>query len=88
LSLLGSGEFQIRQQRRWLPRPLVSDPTAPVNDRWVTIPANTWHRLIGGAEHWGMVSFHTVPAEELFEERPISPDSLDDGQTERHRYQG
>ena len=86
LSLLGHGEFQLWDGRRWEPYPLVSDPGAPVDRRWVTIPPNTWHRLFVGPSDWGMLSFHTVAAEELIEERPSSTDSLDGGPTERLRY--
>ena len=32
---------------------------------------NVWHRpVINNAADWAVVSFHTVPAEELVEERP------------------
>ena len=65
---------------------MVSDPGASVDRRWVTIPPNTWHQLFVGPGDWGMLSFHTVAAEELIEERPTSADSLDGGPTERHRY--
>ncbi|MGH9361854.1 MAG: hypothetical protein ACRD2T_08040 [Thermoanaerobaculia bacterium] len=87
LSLTGHGDFQMREEGRWRPYPLVSDPGAPLERRWVSIPQNTWHRLFVGDESWGMLSFHTVASEELIEERPIGPDGLDGGPTERHRYQ-
>lgn len=87
LSLMGRGEFQLRQGGRWESHPLVSDPSAPPEHRWVDIPRSTWHRLFVGDGNWGMLSFHTVAPEELIEERPVRPDDLDDGPTERHRYQ-
>ena len=87
LSLAGRGEFQLRQGANWESHPLVSDAGAPPERRWVSIPPSTWHRLVVGAESWGMLSFHTVPAEDLIEEVPIGPDGLDGGPTERHRYQ-
>jgi len=87
LSLTGCGEFQLRERGRWTAYPLVSDPRAPRVRRWVSIPQGTWHRLFVGGGNWGMLSFHTVAAEELVEERPIGPDGLDGGPTERHRYQ-
>lgn len=86
LSLAGRGEFQLRQGGIWEPHPLVSDPGAPPERRWVSIPPNTWHRLFVGDESWGMLSFHTVAAEDLLEELPIGPEGLDGGPTERHRY--
>lgn len=87
LSLTGRGEFQLREGRRWESHPLISDPGAQPERRWVSIPQSTWHRLFVGGGNWGMLSFHTVLAEELVEERPIGPDGLDGGPTERHRYQ-
>ena len=86
LSLTGRGEFQLREGGRWESYPLVSDPSAPLERRGVSIPQSTWHRLFVGGANWGMLSFHTVPAEELVEERPSGPDGLDGGPTEQHRY--
>src|SRR5437870_2614095 len=38
---------------------------------WVPIPQNVWHQpVISKGADWVVVSFHTVPAEELIEERP------------------
>ena len=87
LSLTGRGEFQLREGGRWESYPLVSAPGAPRERRWVSIPPSTWHRLFVGGESWGMLSFHTVAAADLVEERPMGPDGLDGGPTERHRYQ-
>jgi hypothetical protein len=55
----------------WQSHILVCDPNAPLERRWISIPKNVWHRPVipKGAE-WVVVSFHTVPAEELIEERP------------------
>jgi hypothetical protein len=50
---------------------LISSPDAPMERRWISIPQNVWHRPVVGADaDWVVVSFHTVPAEELIEERP------------------
>ena len=68
---------------RWQSNFLISDPDAPLERRWISIPANTWHRPVVGKEaHWVVVSFHTFPAEELIEEK------LDEaaGETRRKRY--
>jgi len=55
----------------WQPNILVSDPDAPLEARWISIPPNVWHRpVIPKAADWLVVSFHTVPATELIEERP------------------
>ena len=55
---------------------LVSDPDASLERRWISIPQNVWHRpVIPKGADWVVVSFHTVPAEELIEERPHSGDT-------------
>jgi hypothetical protein len=53
------------------PNILVSDAGAALERRWISIPKNVWHRpvTVKGAD-WLVVSFHTVPADELIEERP------------------
>jgi hypothetical protein len=87
LSLLGTGTFEVREAERWSPHPLVSASDAALEDRWVTIPPNVWHRLFVGDRPWGMLSFHTVAAEELIEERPADPRDLD-GAVARQLYEG
>jgi len=32
----------------------------------------TWHQAITGEAYWTVVSFHTVPSDELVEERPTN----------------
>ncbi len=55
----------------WHSHILASDPSAPFEKRWISIPQNIWHRpVIPKGADWVVVSFHTVPAEELIEERP------------------
>lgn len=87
-SLSGNGEFQLREGGRWESYPLASEADAPRERRWVSIPQSTWHRLFVGPADWGVLSFHTVPAEELIEERPIGPDGLDGGPTTQQLYEG
>jgi hypothetical protein len=55
----------------WRSHILISDPAAPLEGRWISIAKNIWHRpVIPPGVDWIVVSFHTVPAEELIEERP------------------
>jgi len=70
----------------WRSNVLVNDPDAPLKRRWISIPPNTWHRpVVGKDAHWVVVSFHTVPAEELIEEKP----DFDRGRgTRQKRYVG
>src|SRR6266550_1691191 len=68
---------------QWLSNILVSDLDVPLDERWISIPPNVWHQPVVATEtDWVVVSFHTVPAEELIEERPGSGE----GGTKQMRY--
>jgi hypothetical protein len=70
MSFQGSGDMQTGEPGQWQSNVLVSDPQAPLERRWISIPPNVWHRPVVGANaDWTVVSFHTVLAEELIEER-------------------
>ena len=71
MSFEGSGDMQTGEPGKWQSNVLVSDPDAPLERRWISIPRDAWHRpRIDAAADWAVVSFHTVPADELIEERP------------------
>src|SRR5213592_1671997 len=71
MSFEGSGDLQTGEPGRWQSNVLVSNTEAPLDRRWISIPPNVWHRpVVGKDEDWVVVSFHTMPAEELIEERP------------------
>jgi hypothetical protein len=71
MSFAGSGDLQTGAPGKWKSNVLVSNPDAPLERRWISIPTKVWHRPVINAEtDWAVVSFHTVPAEELIEERP------------------
>jgi hypothetical protein len=71
MSFQGSGDLQTGEPGQWESNVLVSNPEAPLEQRWISIPPNIWHRPIVGADaDWAVVSFHTIVAEELIEERP------------------
>ena len=73
MTLHGSGDMRIRADAassRWESNVLVSDPSAPLERRWISIPPNVWHRPVVGRDgDWVVISFHTVPTEELIEEK-------------------
>jgi hypothetical protein len=70
MSFGGGGDMKIGEPGNWRSNVLVSDPNAPIEQRWISIPPNTWHRpVVSKSADWTVVSFHTVPAEELIEER-------------------
>jgi hypothetical protein len=59
-----------RSSSTWQSNILVSEPSAPLERRWISIPPNVWHRpVVGKDADWVVVSFHTVSAEELIEEK-------------------
>ena len=88
VSWAGGGDFQVHDGERWRSHVLSSDPRAPLDRRWVSIPPDTWHQGVVGAKDWLVVSFHTVPAGELVEERPdpSDPDPFRPQRTRRRRY--
>ena len=86
-SFAGTGNMDIRGSlhSEWTRNVLISDVDRPLERRWISIPPNVWHQpVIPPGENWVVVSFHTVPAPELIEERP-STDG-DDTETKRMRY--
>ncbi len=85
LSLTGTGRFELQERDSWASHPLVSSERGAAEQRWVTIPPSTWHRLFVDTQAWGMLSFHTVAPEELIEERPVDPAKLE-GETHQERY--
>jgi hypothetical protein len=75
MSFEGTGDLQLRAgpEAAWQSNVLVSDPEAPLERRWISIPQNVWHQpIVPKGANWVVVSFHTVPAVELIEERPDS----------------
>ena len=84
MTLEGSGDMRTEDRGQWQSNVLISDHQAPLERRWISIPQNVWHRPVVGADtDWTVVSFHTVPAEELIEEKP--DDSSQDG-TKQMKY--
>ncbi|UCB42843.1 MAG: hypothetical protein JSV77_10415 [Dehalococcoidales bacterium] len=83
MSSRGSGNLQIWDGKKWNSNRLISDTGAPLERRWLSIPANVWHQAVVTEENWAVMSFHTVPENELIEERP---DATDVKLTRQRRY--
>ncbi len=83
MSYKGSGDLQIWTGERWCSNPLVSDSEVPIENRWISISPNIWHRAIVPRENWVVLSFHTAAEDELIEERP---DTTDTELTYQRRY--
>src|SRR5881398_40851 len=86
MSFEGSGDLQTGQPGKWQTNVLVSEADAPLERRWISIPTNVWHHpLINADTDCAVVSFHTVPAEELIEERP--DDSCEAGTRQKNIWE-
>jgi len=70
MSYRGSGDLQTIVDAQWCSNELVSDPPMPLLRRCASIPVKVWHQAVVPNQNWAVVSFHTVPAHELIEERP------------------
>lgn len=88
MSWSGHGDFQVHDGAIWRSHLLVSDRSAPLERRWISIPEETWHQGVVGDQDWLVVSFQTVAAVELIEERPdpADPDPFHPLRTRRRRY--
>jgi hypothetical protein len=85
MSYRGCGAFEVWVNDQWHSHPLVSIPDGPIESRWVSIPAGTWHQVVVPDQDWVVVSFHTVFDDELIEERPDPDDPVS---TRRKLYVG
>jgi L-amino acid N-acyltransferase YncA len=85
MSYRGTGDLQTGGEGRWQSTRLISEASAALEQRWISVPPNVWHQAVVPDQDWVVVSFHTVSAEELIEERP---DTGDPGRTNRRRYLG
>lgn len=70
MSYRDKGDMQTGGPGQWKSHPLVSSRDADWEKRWISIPTNVWHQCIVPEANWVVVSFQTVPAHELIEERP------------------
>jgi hypothetical protein len=88
MSYRGSADMQTWNGKEWVSHVLSSDPQAPTEQRWLSIPTNVWHRPVMGAGDWVVVSFHTAADDRLIEERPRDDENPDHGLVSVERYAG
>jgi hypothetical protein len=81
-SYRGTGDLQVWDDQ-WRSNFLKSEAETSLESRWLSIPVNVWHQVVVPENNWVVVSFHTVPAEELIEERPVQADMA---VTQQRRY--
>jgi hypothetical protein len=75
MSYWATGDLQTGGVGKWQSNPLVSHPSASLEKRWISVPPNVWHQAVVVDRDWVVVSFHTVDAHELIEERPAAEDA-------------
>jgi hypothetical protein len=83
MSFRGIEDLQTEDDGHWQSNLLINNREAALAQRWVTIPPNVWHQAIVADSDWVVVSFQTVSAEELIEERP---DTTDASRTQQRKY--
>jgi hypothetical protein len=88
MSFRGSADMQTWNGAAWISHLLRSEPDAPREQRWLSIPMNTWHKPVMGDCNWVVVSFHTAADDELIEERPADDADPDIGATMSQLYDG
>jgi hypothetical protein len=71
-SYRGSGDLQTGGEGHWQSHKLVSADGAGQEERWISVPPGVWHQAVVPDQDWVVVSFHTVRAEDLIEERPVA----------------
>lgn len=79
------GDLQTGGEGRRQAHRLRSEEGTPMDARWVSIPSGVWPQVVVPDRDWVVVSFHTVPAHEMIEERP---DTADAGKTRQRKYIG
>lgn len=75
MSYTGSGFFEVSdspdfEDGEGASNLLTSDFDAPMETRWISIPAGTWHQAVVDEGEWVVLSFHTAAENEIIEERP------------------
>jgi hypothetical protein len=50
MTFAGSGDMQTGEPGQWKSNVLIGDPEAPLEQRWISIPQNAWHRPVVGKD--------------------------------------
>lgn len=89
MSYRGRGDLQTWDGGGWQSSVLSSARDTPLAGRWLTIPANVWHRpVMPQGAPWLVVSFHTAAADSLIEERPLDDERPDAEESTSELYAG
>jgi hypothetical protein len=88
MSYQGWADMQTWNGQRWVSNALRSTDGQPLENRWLSIPTNVWHRPVMGDVDWAVVSFHTASDTELIEELPLDDENPDHGSRAAEVYAG
>jgi hypothetical protein len=88
MSYQGRADMRTWDGQRWVSNHLRSDPTQPLENRWLSIPTNVWHRPVMADLDWAVVSFHTASDAALIEELPLDDEHPDHGSRAATVYAG
>ena len=67
LTIIGSGNTKILNNNTWTSN-LRKDSDKVIENRWLSIPADTWHQPLAEEEDWITITFHTADADEIIDE--------------------
>jgi hypothetical protein len=88
MSYQGSADMRTWDGQRWVSNLLRSEAGQSVENRWLSIPTNVWHRPVMGDVDWAVVSFHTASDTALIEELPLDDEQPDRGSRAASVYAG
>jgi hypothetical protein len=88
MSYQGSADMRTWDGKRWVSNLLRSETSQPLENRWLSIPTNVWHRPVMGDVDWAVVSFHTASDDALIEGLPLDDEQPDRGSRAATIYAG
>ena len=88
MSYRGWADMQTWDGQCWVSNVLRSEEGQPLENRWLSIPTNVWHRPVMGEVDWAVVSFHTASDTAPIEELPIDDEQPDRGTKAATVYAG
>jgi hypothetical protein len=88
MSYRGSADMQLWNGKAWDSHRMASGADRTFDTRWLSIPANVWHKPVMSGETWVVVSFHTAADDALIEERAADDAHPDAGTATSDLYVG
>ena len=88
MSYRGWADMRTWNGKRWVSHHLHCDRDEKLESRWLSIPANMWHRPVMDTVDWAVVSFHTASDAALIEELALDDDRPDRGSRAAELYAG